>query len=479
MALVDVVEPLPLRAAPVRAFYGSTGPRVRFDEVWLRRLHEDPRQDEVDAAAALGTPLASKELRDAAWQGAALLETVHRPGPHDRALCGPLGRPARLERLAAARRALGQAATSDVLDGRVRFDARARALLAAVLAGDADDAARQARALVTAEPDEALARVDALERDAEGRPALVANLLVPLVGDHRPPRVEGEDVRGAVEREEGYQAIDRAGLAAARILAPDKASGADYQLARLDRFLLFRDGDRDAEGLESVLVKLRAAKAAGAPQGGVDGEIGDVLQALARLEGPDRGRARLVEARAAWERYTDVEPARWWAWLQRGRIDAELSQGTPEADEARRRADAALEELIVTQALRPNALGGDPGRSFAPVLATAGPGHRAAFLFACSPAGRLAPLDRQLLDDARAAAGSADPREADLGRYVLRRLGAAPPPPPAEEPRRPTLALVRLPSGRGDGGLKAAAAVDPLVLHLARLDPELAPLLGR
>ena len=79
--------------------------------------------------------------------------------------------------------------------------------------------------------------------------------------------------------------------------------------------------------------------------------------------------------------------------------------------------------------------------------------------------------------DARAAADSGDPRERDLGRYALRRLGVEVEPPSALEEPRPTLALLR--SGNDDGGLKAAAAADPLVRHLARLDPELAPLLTR
>jgi hypothetical protein len=472
LVALEVIDPVPLRAAPVRALYGSSGPRVRVEAATLACLREDPHQDEVDAAAAAGRePDGPRALRDAAWRGAALLARVQDPGPADGALRGPDGFAARRERLTAARAALLEAATSDVLDLPVRLDARARAALAAILAGDPDDAAAQARALVEVEgAARARARVDALEREADEQPKLVEHLLEPFVTEHRP--------KERPELEADYDAIDRAGLVVARLLAPDLAGRADHQLARFDRRALKQAGDRDAAGLARVLAALEAARAGGAPPGGLDGDLADVHQALAWLSAPEAARAHRLAARAAWARYAAVEPDRWWAWRMLAVVDAELGEGA-DAAEVRQRADLALEELIVTRAVRPGAIG-DP--ALPPVidwaLARAGPGRRAAFYLACARTDRP-DVREALLLSARAALDSADPRERDLGRYALRRLGVETPPPSSLEEERPTLALLRARSGTGDGGLVAAAAVDPLVKHLARLDPELAPLLTR
>ncbi len=82
------------------------------------------------------------------------------------------------------------------------------------------------------------------------------------------------------------------------------------------------------------------------------------------------------------------------------------------------------------------------------------------------------------LDAARA--GVADPgRDGDLARYVLVRLGAASD--GGADSRRPTAVLARARAGAADArdALPAAAAEDPLVGHLASLDPALRTLLGR
>jgi tetratricopeptide (TPR) repeat protein len=67
-----------------------------------------------------------------------------------------------------------------------------------------------------------------------------------------------------------------------------------------------------------------------------------------------------------------------------------------------------------------------------------------------------------------------DPRDRDLAAYVLAQGGPVVPP----TGDRPTAILVRARLGdeAARSALSSAAARDPLVLHLAKLDPELAPL---
>ncbi|MCO5171432.1 MAG: tetratricopeptide repeat protein [Planctomycetes bacterium] len=246
----------------------------------------------------------------------------------------------------------------------------------------------------------------------------------------------------------------QAALAAAEVLAPERL-GLDAGAPR-------RRGPRApprprTPAGRAALTRRRVferARAAGAPPREVDATHADVLMDLGRLE----------EALAVWDRALAHSADHWWAWLRRGLCFQDLG-----------RPDEALEAML-------GALSFAPARADLQeaVLALAGgapPGLAGAALVALAdargePTG--SPVWQAALERARLGQGDGG-RDGDLARYVLARSGAAPPPSHA----RPTAVLAGACAGdaRARDELAAAARRDRLVLHLARLDPALAPLL--
>jgi tetratricopeptide (TPR) repeat protein len=416
---LEVAEPLPLGAAPLRAAWGSSAPEVEFTAVELHAGTADPVA-EATAEWRRGALLLAR-MSDAAWLDDALMGTAR----------------AIERRLEATRAADLLARAVDLgLAGPARDDALARAVFARVVAADASGAGAAARRAVEVLGGvRARDLVDRLEWHEE-RPVLVHHLVSGYATVYDVP-------------------VRDAALVAAEVLAPDCLGRVLAARAVNVRHRGLAPGSPEQRAAyEAAAALFERALQAGATSLEVDGPYADTLMDLDRF----------ADAVVVWDRALVTEPVNWWSWLRKAECMAHLGSAT-----------AALECAVGALACAPRR-----AQVHDHVLGysrQASPGLAACALDALArlrdePAG--GPLQAAALERARAAARDGG-RDGDLARFVLAREGG---PPMAPRPR-PTAVLARARAGASDAreALALAAREDALVRHLARLDPELAPLL--
>jgi serine/threonine-protein kinase len=289
---ISLVEPLPLAAKSVRASYGSTAPRVTFEEVLVHGGPEPSPASAFDLLAATGhldeadQVLAHSEAlvtAESKWRFAALaLARVSDPRWAEPSLVGP---PQLGERRQTARRAeqlLAEAAPGLPLPARK--DALARMILADVVAGEPDRAHAAALQLVELEPQAtARARVDALEREL-GQPVLVKRLLAGYGGFS----YEGTDETGVAARD------------AVLVLADDRVA----EIARLDAL----DAKR-RKNFAGALAALERARASGyEPRVVIEDDMGDLVGEPPRaLEYYRRALVLDPGNRSVWDKVAKIE----------------------------------------------------------------------------------------------------------------------------------------------------------------------------
>jgi len=440
--------PLPL-GGPLRAAYGSSAPRVTFGPVELQAGAADAERDGWDGVALVAPEGADRratgEVGDdappvAAWRAAALrLARASEPTLVPVTLLGPVGGRTRREQAGHAAGALEAAAAH--LDGPRQRDALARAVLARVVAAQADGAERAATALVTAVgASDAAEAVDALERGPDGAPVLVDRL-----------------VRGYANI--GDVPVQTAALRAAALLAPAAEARVLLGLAGLVRNSRPPPDPSTGPGraaLERALGLLSRARRAGGAQAILDqleGYEGDTLMDLGRMD----------EALERWDRVVVAKPDGWWGWVRRSTCQEQLGSG-----------GAALESTLgalAAASTKPELA--ERARGLARSAARARPGLAAVTLAIAGEPG----ADRDLALELARAAVTDDALEGDLAALALVRLGE-PAPVRAGGSGRPTALLVRARAGDGAAreGLAALVRANSLARHLALLDPELAPL---
>ena len=421
-ARVEVVDPLALSEGPLRVAYGSTAPHLAFERVEVLRGPE---------------PRAPTPAQERWSEGATRLAALSRLERAEARYVGAQARPARRQEASAAARLLEAAA--DELEGAERLDARARAVLAWVVAGEAEAAPRCARALVAeAGLEPAQARLDVLESLAS-RPRLLERLAVGYVS-----------VRDIEVRE--------AALRASLILSPEKEGQALYYLSHNPRYTQPRPNPRTPQGrrvLEHALELLSRARAAGYERElDLDATEAQYLMDLGRLP----------EALERWERVTPLKDD-WWGWQQRARCHDALGQPREALEAAvaclaKARGRKGVHGLVAAMMRKL------PAREHPGLLAVA-----AAVLSDQAQQPQLAAQAQQLAKLAQRQPGL----EGDLGHYVLARFGAAPP--RAGASPSATLARARSGDAAARAQLATAAAQSALVRAIARLDPDLEPLL--
>ncbi len=437
-------DPFPLRGGGVRAAYGSTAPRIRFDEVTVfGAIEADPLLAAFDAAAdgalldAVGGPSARARWR----AGAARLRTVVESAAAPAGVFGERGAPRRLQ--------VGLAATTDLLaaaaglEGPARTDALARAVLAAVVAGQLE-LAREAALAVATEPD---GRRVLDELHVFGGDPMLLTVLA-----------EGWIVSPADDEASYETALEAADLVL--------ADGDPRRGAVLHRKALLY-GFHRGHGEEALELLGRARRH------GMDPVVcdGDAARLLARLGRYDEALARFEAALAG-------RPDVWFYWWSMGAVLAGEGRGAE-----------AVEAFVaaLSYANRPN-LAVDLRRILLEGAETIAPGHLAAGFLVLHqlvrpeslPEGAHAQLRVRAL--AAAARASGDPmtsRDAALATHVRVVLGERPRLPDAGGP--PVLVLTRLrlrsASSADDARrrMTEASALDRFVGALARIDPVLAP----
>ena len=435
---LDALDPLPLHAFALRAAWGSFGPALALEAVEVHTGALDPEREAWDRVTPDTVSRPASPL--ARWRGAAadlVAMTVTELCPD------PVVGEGRRQAAAAALAGTLEAEAAH-LDPARRADALVRAIQARVVARQPEQAEQAARRAVEALGQAgAAARLDELER-LRGRPALLVRWL------------EGNECR--------QPEAEEAGLRAAGVLRPEWEPRVTLGLAVADRGqarALLRRG-RQAEGdarLERALVRLARAEALG---------IEPVLVRELRAE-------LLLDLRRA-----EAALPLWLARVGPGgeRDFAYAWRRLAECQDLLGRQREALEARLAGIALQPRDARGQHGQALAQEaqgLLDKGPAERA---------GAAAVLDAvaALLDlsgpraEARQVAGTTrlllSGREADLCGWVLVRAGL----PYAPEGERPSATLVRAAAGDAAAlaGLRAAADQDPLIRHLALLDPALA-----
>jgi hypothetical protein len=419
------LDPAPRPPGPPA--WGSTGPAVSFEAV----------EYDVGSAPTAGS--------DAWTRGARRLASLVDLRPtRDDSTDGRAGLPRRRLVGDLAARELELAGDDARLGADLRADALARAVLARVVAGDSAGAERAATRLVALAGQGPAARaVDALEQ-VQDRAVLLARLAGGWANVHD---------NGARD----------AGLRAALVLAPEQASHVWIELAAgvPHRTPRPRAGSPEARAAsEERLALLSRAQEAGAGDDLLDAGRADVLTDLERF----------AEAVTLWDRALAREPVEAWWWIRRSQSLSGLGRQV----EALESAVGGLAHAGLQARGRVSQLLNDPATR-------ATPGLQAAVLVALDRLGvqeELVPVGLSLAERALTG-GSA--RDRELGRYVL--VGADRPAGQADldlaaqdEPAAALWLALRGADGAA-ARLRAVAARDPLVRHLALLDPRLAPLL--
>ncbi len=462
---LERAAPLPLAAPRANAFYGSTGPRVRFDEVAVDDGPSDRARAAWDAAGATGTvPAIGEEPGEIggldAWRrGAVALDRA--VGVAADSLPDPAGYgPNLLAALAHLERA-------DDLPGSVGHDRLARLTLARILVGDGAGATATVRELIERVGlDEARQRIDVLEANG-GRPCLVERL------------VEGGYGTGML----AFAPIvgHAAACVAAELAPPD---------ARADPLYL------QGQALRNIVT--RSVKAERDGRGGPE-----VLSAEERASFLSRAEERFAEAHAAGRPIEDIDAERIAIFLLRG----ELARAIPlQLARLERQPEYWFNWLDLAQTLwqlgrRVDALEAEIGglarapgegvmqqrlvqllRSWEQLVPDR-PGLAAIAMVVVAD-GLTNPSEAALRrQEAGAIAGAVDlaasSRDADLARYALVRLGLAPAGELDRRADRPTLDLLRARKARSDEvrEILGRARSDRLVESLILLDPILRPLL--
>lgn len=436
---LSVSDPLPPPAWPLRPCYGSTGPALICERAEVSLRADDPAWEAEQRALVEGREL-GKSPREV-WRSAALtLAQVSLPEWAQERYVGPSARPARLAAARAAAKQL-ESVAGQLPSGPAR-DARARAVLAWVVAADAKEAERAAATLVRTRGNEAQARadLDSLWFDTKASPAAVDAL------------VRGYLSIKDVETRE-------AALRVALVIAPARKAEVLYALSLNVKHRRPRPDPRTPAGraaLEAALDLLSRARLAGFKDTvELDGIEADYLTQLGRVE----------DALVQWRRVCAVKNS-WWAWQQRARCLQALKRPR-QALEAALGCLAASGARGSSQKLVVNFL--------RKVDAQKCPGLVAVTLQVLAAALKRPELETQAIQLAQKAAG--DPgRAGDLACYVLARAGQRP---PLRGGEGPTAALARARQGDLEARAKLAASAkqSELVLTLARLDPDLDPLL--
>ena len=456
---IETEEPLPLRAHPVQALYGSTGPKLRILAVEVHQGPPSTGRDAFDSMHASGeTVLTTREQESAplddpwaTWrQGALNLAAVTRLtwARHDQ--IGQEGFHSRIEIAKDAASQLRSAARRLPRES-ARLDALARALLAETLAVRPHATKQLAEELIaTAGLDKAQAAVDWLETEGH-EPRLLKHLAEGYIQSDRAPR------------------IAMAALQGVRPLAPDLAPTIDYYQALVLLQFAKTGGSRAALYRRDALQLLAKARRAGNDDSNLMLNLARVLTELGKLP----------EALQSWERGLAREPQNHWAWRNYSR--ALNRAGKPrEALKAAIGALAFAQDQLSSQQLVENMVlqfnGKHQRRHNLGLLSAAVVSLKAA---KANPA-LLTRLER-FLEGVPWDTRPQDQLESDLQIYVLMRLGKRVNLP--KQQTRPILALALArhlqandPEVAGQL-LRDAANSEPLVAHLARLDPLLADLL--
>ncbi len=279
------VDPTPLQAWPVRAFYGSTGPAVRVEG-----LTADVADPTPGSAGGAGVALA-------AWRrGVATLAPLLAPLSREAAALrgrGPIEAARRRDVAASALGELRRAAES-LEDGAVREDALARACLAGMLAGDAAGTRAAAERLV-----EAGGRARAIELidrlSCPPRPPFTRR----IVADY-PSQLEVPVLAARVElalalfpEKEDWLAFDRSDIVFRQV----KARLVGKALAPVEERPI----------LQGMLDDLVRAEVGGYPPYVLASRRGEIFEWLGRP----------VEAAAAWDAAARLNAGYWWAHLRR------------------------------------------------------------------------------------------------------------------------------------------------------------------
>ena len=437
---LSALDPLPPPAFPLAACYGSSGPALRCERVEVRAHARDPEWEAEERALLDGAeePTAAGTAR-ALWRSGALaLARVSDPGRAGAEFVGPAARSARRAAAKTAAERLEVAARS--LPPRPQVDARARALLARVVAGDAEGATRASEGLIQAAGVlSAREALNAIWWTADGR-ALIDTLVTGYVS------IKDVDVREAA-------------LRGALLLAPEREAEVLFALSINVKHRDPRPDPQTPAGraaLEGALDLLSRARLSGYPDKvELDGIEADYLTQLGRID----------DALERWARVC-AEKNTWWAWMQRAHCLDSLGR-SGEALEAALgclaagRSRPSTHQLVVDLV---NKVGRErPGLAAAALT----------FLGEVLERADLGASAEQLATQSLELPGE----EGDLAGFVLARAGR----PIQRVGRAPSAVLARARSGDSEAQreLRAAADANELVRTLARLDPELRALLGQ
>ncbi len=453
--------PVPIATTEMHALYGSTAPRVRFEDVEVWRGAEDATLARLDAAMAGGGARPLEATIAAAsgissdpvvlWHvGGMLLEQGRDPRrPDARHL---FGRPAsgQRQRVALDAAKFLERAANGLDEGPLRADALARGAYAGVLAGRNDIAGRLGRGLVESVGVEAAReRVDRLEY-RDDRPRLVEHLIKGLDAGIYDLRV----VEAATHLIE--------------VIAPDREADMFFMRGFAISHTLLggsRLAPTDLERLrEEVMPAFERSIQLGHEVAGANAELGHIYAAMGK-------------PRDAIRHYTvavDLHPWSWDVFIKLANLESEL-----------RRDPAALRWLVCAIARRPGVAGwhaaaaerartvgtqgGQPGLAAVCFQALA---HATAAIGG-DPSAREAHLRNAVVLAERAMAGSPDER--DLGAYVLA-CHDRPAPADVLGSDRPTAALARarariFESTEDAKAILEAAKSDQFIRNVAILDP--------
>jgi hypothetical protein len=437
---LEALDPHPL--ADARPGYGSSGPRVAFRQVEVSRGPERSDRDAFDRGTLVASGDPGSRWRVAAWALEQLTQVPHA----NLRLVGPDATP---NRAAAARRVaegLFDVAEDPSAPDELRADARARAILAAVVSGDGQAAEALASQLVASEGAEAArARVDALSWRGDD-PHGLDRLLQGWVGRVTRPTVQDAALRALDVLQPGAPQVS--------ILRAQACTQAARNAAPAQRAAL----------LEQALALCDEARRRGAKPVEVLEVRPECLFLLGRFAAAREGYAQLVDAKPDWYTFRQLALCC-------------LRTGDPRA---------ALEAAVRGLAFTKRA----PKQSLVELLHTAiescqtsNPGHAAVAYQVLMDVGALPrddPLRLMVAD--LALMRRRDPVDLDLALYVHSRAGRRTLDLPAPE-SRPTSALAWTYRHLAEGDepqaratLKAACAASPLVDALARVDRRLSSL---
>jgi len=433
-----VVDPLPTPAWPLQGCYGSSGPALSCDSAEVSALPMDPARDAEERALRGGQSLGDSPHE--VWRQAALeLAQVSFAEWALERYVGPSARAARQAQAREIAARLESAAAN--LSPAASLDARARAVLARIVAADAPGAERTASALIRS-----------AGRAAKGR-AVLDQLWFDLRGE---PCVVNAVVKGYLSIKD--VPVREAALRAALVVAPERKADVLHALAVNVKHRTPRPSAKTPEGkaaIEGGLELLSQARMAGFKDTyELDAVEADYLMQLGRLE----------DALAQWKRVC-VAKNGWWAWQQRARCLEALGRA-PEALEAALGCLAASRSRGSSHQL--------VARLLRKVDAQARPGLIAVTLQAMGSVLKRDDLMQQALELANQARGIRG-EEGDLAAYVQACAGGGSP----TNSTRPSALLARARADVSAFGadLVARARERELVLTLMRLDPVLDPLL--